>query len=106
SIKPSDNTYLSIFSINRVPSENRLSHTDTIKSLPFMLKICVGAFFEPSKCLCDLLPYLTRGHKIPKTVYYIGYNLGRSGGRTRLGFSFSQLLYHVSWVVVEVTMLD
>ncbi|KAH9624471.1 hypothetical protein KSS87_008161, partial [Heliosperma pusillum] len=65
-----DNTYLSIFSINRVTPEKRLSHTDTLKYPPFMLKICVGAISEPINCLCDLLPFLTRGHKIPKTVYY------------------------------------
>ncbi|KAH9627265.1 hypothetical protein KSS87_017487, partial [Heliosperma pusillum] len=35
-----------------------------------MLKICVEALSEPIKCLGDLLPVLTRGHKIPKTVYY------------------------------------
>ncbi|KAH9625117.1 hypothetical protein KSS87_005823, partial [Heliosperma pusillum] len=67
---PSDNTYLSIFSINRVTLEKRLSYTDTLKSPPFMLKICVGALSEPIKCLCDLLPFLTRSHKIPKTVYF------------------------------------
>ncbi|KAH9625126.1 hypothetical protein KSS87_005831, partial [Heliosperma pusillum] len=70
SIKLSDNTSLSIFSINRVTHEKRLSHTDTIKSPPFMLKICVVALSELIKCLCDLQPFLTRGHKIPKTVYY------------------------------------
>ncbi|KAH9625970.1 hypothetical protein KSS87_022370 [Heliosperma pusillum] len=35
-----------------------------------MLKICVGALSELIKCLCDLLPLLNPGHKIPKTVYY------------------------------------
>ncbi|KAH9627264.1 hypothetical protein KSS87_017486 [Heliosperma pusillum] len=35
-----------------------------------MLKIFVGALSEPIKCVCDLLPFVTRGHKIPKTVYY------------------------------------
>ncbi|KAH9612655.1 hypothetical protein KSS87_016101, partial [Heliosperma pusillum] len=67
---PTDNKYLSIFTISRGTSEKSLSHTDTIKSPPFMLKLCVGDLSEPIKCLCDLLPYLTRGHKIPKTVYY------------------------------------
>ncbi|KAH9617255.1 hypothetical protein KSS87_010363, partial [Heliosperma pusillum] len=68
---PSDNTYLSIFSINRVTPEKRLSHTDTLKSPPFMLNVCVGALSELIKCFCDLLPFLTWGHKIRKTVYYI-----------------------------------
>ncbi|KAH9606205.1 hypothetical protein KSS87_002008 [Heliosperma pusillum] len=37
-----------------------------------MLKIFVGALSELIiKCLCDLLPFLTRGHKILKTVYYM-----------------------------------
>ncbi|KAH9624206.1 hypothetical protein KSS87_009265, partial [Heliosperma pusillum] len=36
----------------------------------------------------------------------IGCNLGCSGGRTGLHFSFSRFLYHVSWAVVEVTMFD
>ncbi|KAH9608983.1 hypothetical protein KSS87_020936, partial [Heliosperma pusillum] len=44
---------------------------DTFKSPSFMLKICEGALSEPIKCLCDLLPFLARGHKIPKTVYYM-----------------------------------
>ncbi|KAH9623190.1 hypothetical protein KSS87_010131 [Heliosperma pusillum] len=54
SIKPSDNKYLSIFSINRVIPEKRLSHTDTLKSPPFMLTICVEALSEKIKCFCDL----------------------------------------------------
>ncbi|KAH9615631.1 hypothetical protein KSS87_021119, partial [Heliosperma pusillum] len=69
---PSDNAFLYIFSINGVTPEKRLSHTDTLKSPPFILKICVEALSEPINCLCDLLPFLTRGHKIPKIVYYIG----------------------------------
>ncbi|KAH9626525.1 hypothetical protein KSS87_009613 [Heliosperma pusillum] len=71
-----------------------------------MLKICVGALSELIICLCDFLPFLTRGHKIPKTVYYIGCNLSRSGGRTWLRFRFSGFLYHVSWAMVEVNMFD
>ncbi|KAH9605970.1 hypothetical protein KSS87_008428 [Heliosperma pusillum] len=51
-----------------------------------MLKICVRALSEPIKCLYDLVPFLNRGHKIPKTVYYICSNLGRSGGPTGLRF--------------------
>ncbi|KAH9625111.1 hypothetical protein KSS87_005817 [Heliosperma pusillum] len=35
-----------------------------------MLKLCMGALSELIKCLCDLMPFLTRGHKILKTVYY------------------------------------
>ncbi|KAH9606503.1 hypothetical protein KSS87_021051, partial [Heliosperma pusillum] len=67
---PTDNKNLSIFTRNRVSSGKRLSHADTINTPLFMLKICVGALFEPIKCLCYLLPYLTRGHKILKIVYY------------------------------------
>ncbi|KAH9607460.1 hypothetical protein KSS87_019357, partial [Heliosperma pusillum] len=65
-----DNTYLSIFFINRVIPEKSLSHTDTLKSPPLMLKFCVGALSELINCLCDLVPFLTLGPKIPKTVYY------------------------------------
>ncbi|KAH9609162.1 hypothetical protein KSS87_002388, partial [Heliosperma pusillum] len=87
---PSDNKYLSIFSINRVIPEKRLSHTDTLKSPSFMLKICVEVLYEKIKCFCDLQSFLTRGRKILKyRVLYIGCNLGRSGGRTGLRFSFS-----------------
>ncbi|KAH9627285.1 hypothetical protein KSS87_013530, partial [Heliosperma pusillum] len=69
SIKPTVNKCLSIFTINRGTSEQRISHTDTLRTPPFMLKICVGALSESIKCLCDLLPFLTPGNKIPKTVY-------------------------------------
>ncbi|KAH9602310.1 hypothetical protein KSS87_010892 [Heliosperma pusillum] len=61
-----------------------------------MLKICVEVLSEKIKCFCDLQSFLKLGRKISKTVYYIGCNLGYSGGRTGLRFIFSRFLYYVS----------
>ncbi|KAH9607449.1 hypothetical protein KSS87_019346 [Heliosperma pusillum] len=56
-----------------------------------MLKICKGALSEPLKCLCDLQPFLTRGRKIPKTVYY-RLQFGPFGRSYWSCFIFSRIL--------------
>ncbi|KAH9609136.1 hypothetical protein KSS87_004500, partial [Heliosperma pusillum] len=57
-------------SINRITPVKRLSHTDTLKSPPFIFKIFVEALSQKINFFCHLQSFLTRGRKITKTVYY------------------------------------